>query len=121
MIDLKGKTIEELIQKHQHILSLIKNPNEWPQYANVVDIGIEYIKNKYNGIDLNWKTWAATILIKNAPNLKSEKEIIDLIDKFFNYLNTEYKSYVDDLGMSVDDYEKDRSFIYRFLELNKQG
>jgi cupin superfamily acireductone dioxygenase involved in methionine salvage len=121
MIDLKDKNTEELIQKHQSILGLIKNPNEWPQYAGVIDVGINHIKSKYNNVDLNWKTWASAILIKNASYLKSEKEVIDLIDNFLDYVKTNYQFYVDDLGMSVNDYEKDRGFVYRFLDANKQG
>jgi hypothetical protein len=53
--------------------------------------------------------------------LKKEADIPVIIDEFLDYKEKEYQKYCDDI-ISVNDYERDRGFMYRFFwkKINKK-
>jgi len=117
MIDLTNKNVEVLIQKYAPVLELIRNREQIPILAYLIDYGVQYIQFKYKFLDIDWKCWAI-ILIRNQQiqkKINTEKDIDDLIDNFVKYYQESYREYINDLGTSTCDYDRDREFVYRFL------
>jgi len=119
MIDSISRTIEEvngLIQKYTSLLELIKPQEQIPYVAVIIDIGITYIKEKYADIELDWKIWAI-VYLKNKylkGKISKESEIPESIDDFIIHYKNEYKEYIDKLGMSASDFDRDYGFVSKF-------
>lgn len=119
MIDLTNKTVDEIngyIQKYASVLELIK-PQEQPYMAYIIDVAVNYIKEKYNNLTIDWKSWC-TLLVKEQyfnKKLKSEKDIKETIDNFVEHWIKEYNEYCNNLGMYTSEYDRDRGFVYEYM------
>ena len=119
MIDLTNKTVDEIngyIQKYASVLELIKS-QEQPYMAYIIDVAVNYIKDKHNDLTIDWKSWC-TLLIKEQyfnKKLKSEKDIKEIIDDFIVYWIKEYDEYCNNLGMYSSEYDRDRGFVYEYM------
>jgi hypothetical protein len=120
MIDLTNRTIDEineLIQKYISVLELIKQQKQIPYLAIVIDVGIKYVKEKYQDLELDWKAWSIVYLKHKylRGKIKKESDIPNLIDDFIKYYKDKYKSYVDNLGMSTSDFDRDYGFVCAYI------
>ena len=121
MIDLTNRTVDEvneLIKKYINLLELIRQQQEIPYLAVIIDVGIKYVKEKYQDLELDWKAWSI-VYLKNKylkGKLKKESEIPDLIDDFIKHYKDKYKEYIDGLGMSASDFDRDYGFVCSCLK-----
>lgn len=124
MIDLTNRTTEDingLIQKYTPVLELyIKQQNDIPYLAVVIDVGVNYLKTTYNQMTVDWKSWIMVLLKEEyfRKLIKSEADIPSEIDRFIIFHNENYENYVKDT-VSASEYDRDRGFIYTYL--NKKG
>lgn len=120
MIDLTNKTIDDvnvLIQKYTPVLELIKtNQDNIPHLAVIIDIAVNYIKNNYNDLSIDWKIWSVYLIkemsIKNI--IKTEDDICKEINEFISYYNLKYQNYCEDM-VSTSDFERDRIFVRKYI------
>lgn len=117
---INNRTIDEvniLIQKYATVLELIKQQEEIPYLAIVIDVGIKYIKEKHNDLNIDWKTWTI-IYLKHQylnGNIKKEEDVLNLIENFLRYYHNDYNNYINNLGTYVTDFDRDYSFIYKYI------
>jgi len=119
MIDLTTKNedeINQLIEKYSSALSSVY-PDQIPYLVYIFELGINYIKEKHNDLDINWKSWCMVLLKKLFLNKKinDESDIKNNIDDFIKYKEKKYKNYCDDLAIYASEYDRDFAFIYSFL------
>jgi hypothetical protein len=126
MIDLTNKTVEEvnaLIQKHAPVLELFVKHHEKqiPILAYVFDLAINHIKTNHIDLTIDWKVWSVFVVGKYflGNKIVNESDISKTIDDFIVYWKAEYQEYCDGLGMFASEYDRDRGFVYVFL--NKNG
>jgi len=127
MTDLINKSIEEinaLIQKYRELLEIsdIRNHNDIPILAIIFDIGINHINTNYNDTPKDWKAWSMVVVRKMyyGGEIKYVENILNIINEFINFWKSNYKSYSNDT-ISVSDYDKNLSFIYKFISNKKSG
>lgn len=120
MIDLTNRTVDEvneLIQKYAFVLELIRPPQHIPYLAVIIDIGVKYIQEKHRDLELNWKSWSM-VYIKNKykkGKINKESDIPDLIDEFINHYKNEYSDYIQQIGMSASEIDRDYGFVCKYI------
>jgi hypothetical protein len=120
MIDLTNKTVEEvnaLIQKYASVLELIK-PQYQPFLAVIIDIGVQYVKTNHNDLPLDWKTWSIVVL-KNKyfkGKVHKETDIPNIIAEFIQCYKDNYAEYIQQLGMSASEFDRDYGFVCRYMQ-----
>jgi hypothetical protein len=120
MIDLTNRTVDEvngLIQKYASVLELIRPQHHIPYLAVIIDIGINHIKEKHADLELDWKSWSM-VFIKNKymkGKINKESDIPELIDEFVEHYKNEYSDYIQHIGMSASDCDKDYGFVCKFI------
>jgi hypothetical protein len=118
MIDLTNKTVDEingLIQKYASVLELLK-PQDQPYFAYIMDIAVNYIETNYKDLNSDWKAWSTFVLRKLYDKIKTESDIKKIIDDFVEYWRKEYEEYCNNLGMHATEYDRDRGFVYNYME-----
>ena len=121
MIDLiNNRTIDEvnlLIQKYAGVLELIKQQEEIPYLAIVIDVGIKYIKEKHNNLNIDWKAWTIVYLKHKYLNgqIKKEEDILNLIENFLKNYHNNYNKYIDSLGIYSNDFDRDYTFVCKYI------
>ena len=119
MIDLTNRTVDEinaLIQKYASVLELLK-PQHQPYLAVVIDVGVKYVKEKYQDLELDWKAWSI-VYLKNKymkGKLKKESEIPGLIDDFIQHYKDKYADYIKQLGLYSTEFDRDYGFVCAYL------
>jgi hypothetical protein len=122
MLDITNKTTDEinlLTEKYKSVLELIKNKKIIPNLAVVLDIGINYINEKYLDLSADWKSYTMLYIKDQYLNdkINNETDIALLIDNFIKYYNEEYTGYIDNLSMSASDYDRDIEFVHKFYKI----
>jgi hypothetical protein len=125
MIDLTNKSIDQintLIQKYTPVLELYVRHHEKhiPILAHIIDLAVNHTKTNHNDLTLDWKVWSVFVVEKNYFNNKinNESDIGKTIDDFIVYWKAEYQGYCNGLGMSASEYDRDRGFVYKYLDKN---
>lgn len=100
MTDLINKTTEEtniLIQKYTPVLEVsgVKTVQEMQILSIIIDTGINYIKEKYNDLDVDWKSWTIVVLNRKRNKLKTIEDVKNIVDEFIEYYKLEYQKYRD--------------------------
>lgn len=120
MIDLTNRSVDEvngLIQKYVSVLQLIRPIRHIPYLAVIIDIGIKYIKEKYYDLEPDWKSWSI-VYIKNKymkGKINKESDIPELIDEFIKHYKNEYSDYIQHIGMSASEFDRDYGFVCKFI------
>jgi hypothetical protein len=120
MIDLTNKNVEEvnaLIQKYASVLELIK-PQYQPFLAVILDIAVSYIKENHNDLPLDWKAWSIVVL-KNkyfSGKVHKESDIPVIIADFIKHFKDNYADYIQQLGMSATEFDRDYGFVCRYMK-----
>lgn len=120
-MDFFNRTADEvnaLIQKYSNLLELIKEQQYIPYLAVIIDIGIKHIKENHNDLSVNWKAWAM-VYLKNRffkGKINNELDVRNSIDVLVNYYNDRYGDYVNNIGFSVSDFDRDHGFVSYFKE-----
>jgi hypothetical protein len=121
MIDLTNKNVDEingLIQKYIPILELIKEREQIPYIAYVLEYAVNYIKSKYLDLNKDWKTWTI-LVIKNQylnDKIQSESDIELIADEFIEYWKQEHQNYVDDLALWRSEVDRDSNFVHMYID-----
>jgi hypothetical protein len=120
MIDLTSKSADEinlLIQKYTPVLELVKETGHIPYLAFIFELGINYIKGKYNDLETNWKQWSIVCLKDLQINgvLKNEEDVFKCIDDFIEYYKIHYQQYVDEIALFSNEYDRDHIFVQAFI------
>ncbi len=120
MIDLTNKSVEDvniLIQKYADVLNVsnIKTINDAQMLAIVIDEAINYIKEKYNEISTDLKTWCVLILKYKLKNIKTDDDVKNIINEFTEYWKIEHQNYCDSLAMSASEFDRDYEFIQMYI------
>jgi len=119
----KNKKIEEffhfLMEKYKPLLVDVHDENKL-LFSCIIHIAINFINNKHNSLDRDFKIWCIYILkhifLDNALNLENVK---DEITFFIEHYNNEYDKYNKNT-FSVNDFEKKSNFIFLYLKNNKK-
>ena len=130
MTDLINKKISDLSSEELEILrNLVEKYKDLVQYVHhnyaheftyVLHLGIEHINEKHNNLSVDWKAWSILLLkIMVEQKLITNKsqeihKISDIIDEFVKFYESEYSNYKKNI-VSVSDFERDRGFVYMFV------
>lgn len=117
MIDLTNKNINELINKHLHLIQDLKKENI-PEMAYIIEIAIEHIQSNHHSLFTDWKAWLIIVLkkLQEKNKLNSKKDIINHIDNFVKFKKENYDNYVIDIAMFTNEYHRDYPFIVKYLK-----
>jgi len=126
MIDLINKvdeqikadinSIQAIVNKYADVLRDTRPEKEIPYLAYIIDTCVNHINENHKDLPQDWKAWSV-VVVKNLYHegtIKKADDIIKTIDEFLEYKEKEYKKYCDDI-IAVNDYERDRGFMFRFL------
>ena len=118
---INNRTIDEvnlLIQKYVGVLELIKQQEEIPYLAIVIDVGIKYVKEKHNYLNIDWKAWSILYLKHQYlnSNIKKEEDVVNLIENFLKNYNNNYEEYINNLGIFVSDFDRDYAFVCKYIQ-----
>ena len=124
MIDLTNKKVRDLTAEELEILrNLVEKYNDLLKYihhtyayefAYVLHLGIEHINQNHNNLSADWKAWSMVLLKNMVEDKVNIQNVPAIIDEFVEYYKTEYNDYCKDI-ISVNDFERDRGFVYKFL------
>jgi len=108
-------SVQEIVNKYTSILQDILPEKNIPYLAVIIDTCIQYLNESHGKIIKDWKAWSILLIKKMFENskLKEEKDIPLIIDEFIEFKEKEYKKYCDNI-IAVNEYEKDRGFLYKF-------
>lgn len=125
MIDLTNKIasmsveeIQNLLTKYKPVLELSKK-KDLSKLAYIFDIACKYIIEKHNNLNIDFKVWSVIILYDYFDNIKTESDIENNIDKFINYYNENYKTYINNLDVVASIYDRDAGFVQEYEFKNK--
>ena len=108
--------VQAIVNKYASVLEGTVPEKNVPYLAVVIDICVTYLQGSHGASNADWKSWSILLIKKlyEEGKLKKEADIPNIIDEFIDYKTDEYEKYCDDI-ISVDDYERDRGFMYRFF------
>ena len=111
------EALNSLVTYFTPLLELIKidSVEQMHEIVVVFNIAINYIKEKYNYLSKNIKSWAIIVVKKiyYDNRIKTEDDIKEIIDKFIDYWKSEYEKYCDDI-ISSNEFNRDHGFILKF-------
>lgn len=115
---LDVKKIENLKLKYGFLKDILNNTQYLLSLLYIIDISTEYIKQEYNDYSPHWKSWAIITIKKLFEKNKINKkiDIIEFINKFFDYKKKEYDNYIDNIGSYSNEYFRDYYFIIKFIK-----
>ena len=107
--------VQELVNKYTTVLQGTLPEKNIPYLAVIINICVHYLKENHPTLPADWKAWSVLLIKKlfEENRLKKEEEIHQIINEFVDFKNKEYQKYCDDI-ISVNEYERDRGFLYRF-------
>lgn len=120
MIDLTNRNVDEinaLIQKYVKVLELIK-PQYQPYMAVIIEIAVNHLQEKHTDLPIDWKSWSIVVL-KNKyfkGFVHKEEDIPGMIDVFIKHFKDEYAEYIQQLGMSASEFDRDYGFVCRYMK-----
>jgi hypothetical protein len=120
MLDLTNKNVDEInahIQKYASVLELL-NPQYQPYMALIIDISIRHIQEKHPNLPVDWKAWSIVVL-KNKyfkGKVKKESDIPIIIDEFIQHYKDNYAEYIQQLGVSSTEFDRDYGFVCKFIK-----
>jgi len=108
--------VQEIVNKYAAILEGTRPEKNIPYLAVIINTCVDYLGGSHGASNAEWKSWSVLLIKKlfEEGKLKKEADIPLIIDEFLDYKEKEYKKYCDDI-ISVNDYERDRGFVYRFF------
>jgi hypothetical protein len=109
----KYASIGEFVAKYkEHIPYLI-----W-----VINAGVEYIRDMHTNLNIDWKAFTIVLLKHQYLNgsIKTEEDIYLHIDEFVKHYNDDYKNYIDNLGISSTEFDRDYGFVCNYLHKKKR-
>lgn len=109
------ESVLRLINKYKSVLEFTRPERLFSYYAYVLDYCVEDINKNHVNEKSDWKAWACLIVFKlyQENKLTDEKQISDTLKEFMEFQKTEYNKYCEDI-ISVNEYERDKGFVYRF-------
>jgi hypothetical protein len=119
MIDLTNRSVEEvngLILKYASILELLK-PQHQPSMAVILEVSINHVKETYPTLELDWKAWSI-VCLKNKylkGQVKKESDIPAIIAEFIKHFKDDYADYIQHLGMSATEFDRDYGFVCKYI------
>jgi len=108
--------VQAIVNKYASVLEGTLPEKNIPYLAVVINTCVDYLSGSYGAVSADWKAWSVLLIKKifEEGKLKKEADIPVIIDEFLEYQDKEYQKYCDDI-ISVNDYERDRGFMYRFF------
>ena len=119
MIDITNKSVEEInsyIQTYSHILEVVKYKEKIPYLAVIIDMAVKHIANCYNNLTSDWKAWSVYVVEELCDIINNEIDVKNIINEFNEYYQKEYQKFLDNIAMSVSDYDRDWAFIHTFMK-----
>lgn len=129
MIDINNRNVNELSPEDVQILNslvakyndvLLQLSDKQKPFAHFIAFLIEvaslYIKEKHTTLTPDWKTWCIIYLKELYINNQIENNdyILAHIDLFVEHYNKNYQKFIDDIGISASDYDRDYEFVIKF-------
>ena len=120
MIDLTSKNVDVdyLLNKYSPILKMINYSGDTSQISYLLEVGILHIEKKHKAINADIKTWAIIVVTKlyiaNIIDTKSDTELT--IDDFISYVDENLVTYIANIAMYVDEYDRDVAFVYEYID-----
>lgn len=118
MIDLTNKNIGELAQKYSCVLELIKNKDQIPHLAYIIDYSVNFIKQNYSPFTDVWKAFGVVVVRHQWQNgkINNEQDIDNLLIGYFQYLNDNYEKYINSLGIVGSEYDRDYGIVRHYID-----
>lgn len=112
--DING--VQTLVNKYMPVLEGTLPEKNIPYLAVIIDTCVTYLQGSHGASNADWKSWSVLLIKKlfEEGDLKKEADIPKIIDEFLDYKQKEYQKYCEDT-ISVNDYERDRHFMYKFF------
>jgi hypothetical protein len=104
-----------LLTKYQSVLEVVKRKNKIHEIAYIIDISYNHIINNHNNLNPDWKTWTIVVVLDLFDNINNDSDIINIIDDFILFYINNYKTYIDDIGLSASIYDRDCGFINLYM------
>jgi hypothetical protein len=110
-------TIQELQNTYGFLIEVINNKKLLTPIIYTVDIAIKYIKQEHKdlGVDLSGWTIVAIKRLFEKGILKNEEDIPKEVDEFILHYKNNYQSYLNDMVMCSNDYDKECGFIDEYV------
>ena len=126
MTDLTNRTVEEVnifIQKYAEVLnqSELKTLEEAQLFAIMIDVSINHIRDKYNNLPANQKTWCVIAVKRLRNTIKTEEDVKNCIDDYIQYYEKHYNKFVDNLGVFASEFDRDADFMRQYLKTKIGG
>lgn len=127
MIDLTNRVGELSVEEKLNLIHRYKNLIEFfvekfdelkvLSLLVAIDISVNYIKDKYADIDIEWKQWSVVLIKKLYEDkfLLTDDDVTKHIDAFFEYKKEEYDKYLSDIGLYSSEYYRDLGFLLQYV------
>ena len=117
-MDLTNKNTEYLniiIEKYSSLISNIPT-NDKKYYANIIDVGVNYIKDKYSNINRNLKSASILLLFKKYNEINHDSDIFGIIDDFITFHKNNHNQYINQIDDNTSDFIPEFDFLYYYLK-----
>lgn len=126
MTDLTNRSVEEvngLLQKYNQILSVaeLKSLEDAQLFAIMVEISVNYIREKYGELSQDLKTWCVVVVKNLRSTIKTEEDVKKCVDDFITYHYKNHAKYVDSLGCFATEYDRDTGFVRDYIKTKIGG
>ena len=128
MTDLTNKVngievdkMNELYVRYSSLLETIDKKHLAPYIIYTTDIVIKYIKENHKDLGADLSSWTVVAIKRLFEKgiLKDEEDITKEVDGFINHYRNNYQSFLDDISICTNDYDKECGFINEYVHKRK--
>lgn len=115
------QSLQNTVNNYTQILELLKNKDEVPYIAFIIDIAVKHIKNHHQTETPDLKAWSVVVIkdLFRAGVLKHEDDVPNIIDEFIKHFKSEYPKYKEN-HVAVSEYDMELGFAFSFIQNKKQ-
>jgi hypothetical protein len=114
---------QELLYKiFNPTFEFIQQKDKIPYLVYVFDYAVKYINENHQDLNSTWKALIMVYLKYHYINghIITDDDIVTKLNEIINLYRTEYPKYISELGLSASEFDRDYSFICRYMKQKNQ-
>ena len=114
---LTSENVDVPEKKYGTILEGINDVKIRQNLANIYNVSVEQVNEKYDHICIELKAWSI-IIVRDcyfSNKIKNSEDVTNILDGFFEYVKENYDKYLSTISVFSSDYDRDKEFVYEYI------